>query len=55
VLDEIPSIGPITRKKLIRYFGSGRSVLSAPVSELQRVVGPKTGAKIAHHLKALKQ
>jgi excinuclease ABC subunit C len=53
-LDEIPGIGPLTRKKLIQYFGSTRSVMSAPASELQKVVGTKTGAKIAHHLKAMK-
>jgi excinuclease ABC subunit C len=54
VLDEIPGVGPTTRKKLIRYFGSTRGILSAPTPELQKAIGDKTGAKLAHHLKSLK-
>lgn len=52
VLDEIPGVGPGTRKKLIKHFGSARGAMSAPVSELQKVLGPKTGAKVAHYLKS---
>jgi excinuclease ABC subunit C len=40
VLDEIPGIGPNTRKKLIRHFGSLRAVKAAPETELAAVVGP---------------
>lgn len=43
VLDGIPGIGPITRKKLIRKFGSGKAVTVAPESELVAVLGPKKG------------
>jgi excinuclease ABC subunit C len=39
VLDDIPSIGDATRKKLIRTFGSARAVLSADEAEVARVVG----------------
>jgi excinuclease ABC subunit C len=52
LLDDIPGIGPSTRKKLIKHFGSTSNVLSAPTSELQRVLGPKTGAKVWHYLKS---
>lgn len=53
LLDEIPGIGPITRKKLMRHFGSTRDVLKAPASELQKVLGGVTGAKLAHRLRTL--
>jgi excinuclease ABC subunit C len=52
LLDEIPGVGPTTRKKLIKHFGSTRNILSAPPAELQSILGPKTGAKVAHYLKS---
>lgn len=39
LLDDIPSIGPATRKKLIRNFGSLRGVANASQQELEVVVG----------------
>lgn len=38
-LDDIPGIGPATRKKLIRHFGSLRAVQLASEAELAAVVG----------------
>lgn len=38
-LDEIPGIGPITRKKLLRTFGSIRGVKEATEADLAAVVG----------------
>lgn len=55
ILDELPGIGPITRKKLIREFGSARAVLNATPDELQKAVGAKTGARLAVQLAKLKQ
>ena len=46
VLDEVPGVGAVTRKKLIRKFGSGRGVVTASLEDLQGVVGPKTGQVI---------
>lgn len=46
VLDGIPGIGPTTRKKLIREFGSGKGVTEASEKDLVRVLGPKTGKKV---------
>lgn len=43
ILDDIPGIGPVTRKKLIRKFGSGRGVQEATEQQLQAVLGPKKG------------
>lgn len=54
LLDGVPGIGPLTRKKLIRHFGSMRTLLTADESELQKVLGPKTGKSIAKYLAALK-
>lgn len=45
ILEEIPGIGPVTRRKLIRHFGSLRAVKSASEGELEVVVG-KAKAKL---------
>jgi excinuclease ABC subunit C len=39
VLDEIPGLGPIRRKALVRTFGSVRGVREASVEELATVPG----------------
>jgi excinuclease ABC subunit C len=54
ILDEIPGIGPATRKKLIRHFGSARGVINAEPAELKKLLGQQTGASIAKYLMALK-
>jgi excinuclease UvrABC nuclease subunit len=53
-LDEIPGIGPTTRKKLIRRFGSARAVINAEQTEIQELLGNKKGAEIAKYLSAFK-
>lgn len=55
LLDEVPGIGPLTRKKLIRTFGSARGVINAPEAELQKVVGKKTGTMLARYLSTLRR
>lgn len=42
LLDDIPGIGPATRKKLLRAFGSLRGVSQASETELSTIVGKKT-------------
>jgi excinuclease ABC subunit C len=54
ILDEIPGIGPTTRKKLIRRFGSARAVINAEQTEIQELLGNKKGAEIAKYLSAFK-
>jgi len=39
LLDDVPGVGPITRKKLLRTFGSLKAVLQTDESELAKVVG----------------
>lgn len=54
LLDEISGVGPVTRKKLIRHFGSTQAIFRASTSELQKVLGNRSGAKLAQKIKALR-
>lgn len=49
-LEEIPGIGPATRKKLIRTFGSLRAVKSATSEQLEQAIGKDKATKIAPYL-----
>ncbi|MFB6165462.1 MAG: excinuclease ABC subunit C [Haloarculaceae archaeon] len=51
-LDEVPGVGPQTRRRLLRRFGSVENVRAASPAELRRVdgVGEKTAATIAERL-----
>lgn len=55
VLEEIPTIGAETRKKLIKTFGSVRGVQQARQMELEKVVGVKKAALIKQYLRPLKK
>lgn len=50
VLDEIPSVGPTTKKKLLRAFGSVRGVRAATEQELSSAVGLKKAKIIKQYL-----
>ena len=52
-LEEIPTIGPETRKKLLRTFGSVRGVMQARDWELQKVVGEKKAVILRQYLRPL--
>lgn len=49
-LEEIPGVGPTTRKKLIKTFGSLRAVTAASGEELAAVVGEAKAATIKKYL-----
>ncbi|WP_435334308.1 excinuclease ABC subunit C [Haloarchaeobius sp. TZWWS8] len=51
-LDGVPGVGPETRKRLLRRFGSVENVREASLAELQSVdgVGEGTAASIRNHL-----
>jgi excinuclease ABC subunit C len=51
LLDDIPTIGPETRKKLLRTFGSVRGVIQARDFELIKVVGEKRAAILKQYLR----
>ncbi len=55
VLDDIPTIGPATRKKLLRTFGSVRGVIQARDWELEKVVGEKKATILKQYLRPFKK
>lgn len=50
LLDNIPGVGPATRKRLIRRFGSVRGVRQAGLEELAAAIGPAKAAVVKEHL-----
>ncbi len=50
LLDGVPGVGPATRKKLIRTFGSVAGVKEAPEAEVAKVVGERRAKAIAQYL-----
>lgn len=52
-LDEIPGIGPKTRMKLIRKFGSIRQLKTVDEPEISIVIGPVKTRLVISYLKAL--
>jgi excinuclease ABC subunit C len=55
MLDDIPTIGPATRKKLIKTFGSMRGVMQARDFELDKVVGEKKAIILRQYLRPVKR
>ena len=53
LLDDVPTIGPATRKKLIRTFGSLRGVVQARDWELAKVVGEKKAVILRQYLRPI--
>ena len=51
VLEEIPGIGPVTRKKLLTKFGSVKGISAAPYDELVSQVGVAVADNIQKYLK----
>lgn len=52
LLDDIPGVGPATRKKLIKVFGSARGVAEASREQLDEVTGPAKAEVIYRHLRS---
>ena len=50
LLDTIPGIGAVTKKKLLKSFGSVRGIEQADEAALRAVVGPKLAGRIKAHL-----
>jgi excinuclease ABC subunit C len=49
LLDEIPGIGPATRKKLLKQFGSVRGVQAASEAELAAAIGAAKAKQVKQH------
>lgn len=46
ILEEIPGVGPGTRKKLLRAFGSLSGIREASIEEIEKVLGTRKKAEI---------
>jgi len=55
LLDDIPTIGPATRKKLLKTFGSMRGVMQARDWELEKVLGTKKATILKQYLRPVKR
>lgn len=54
MLDDIPTIGPETRKKLLKSFGSVRGIVQARDWEVEKIVGDKKAAILKQYLRPLR-
>jgi excinuclease ABC subunit C len=50
LLDDIPGVGPATRKKLIKTFGSLRGVREAPFADIAAAIGEAKAEVVTAHL-----
>jgi excinuclease ABC subunit C len=51
LLDDVPTIGPQTRKKLLKTFGSVRGVVQARDMELEKLIGTKKAVILRQYLR----
>ncbi len=52
LLDDVPTIGPLTRKKLLKEFGSLRGITQARDIELEKLIGSKKATILRQYLRA---
>lgn len=55
LLDDVPTIGPATRKKLLKTFGSMRGLMQAKDEDIEKIVGVKKAAVLKRYLDVLKK
>jgi excinuclease ABC subunit C len=54
-LDNVPTIGPATKRKLIRKFGSSRGVIQARYEELEALLGEGRATILKQYIRAEKK
>lgn len=54
LLDEVPTIGPATKKKLLRHFGSVKGIEQARQVELVALIGESRATILRQYLRAMK-
>lgn len=52
-IDEVVGIGPKTKTKLIRKFGSIRALKNAPTNEIEQLIGPAKAKLLQSYLQAI--
>lgn len=50
-MDDIPGIGPVTRKRLLRKFGSVQGINKASLQDVELLVGKARASLVRQHLK----
>lgn len=55
MLDGIPTIGPATRKKLLKTFGSLRGIMQAEEFKIEKAIGQTKAAALSKYLDAIRQ
>jgi excinuclease ABC subunit C len=50
ILDDIPGIGPLTRKKLLRTFGSIKGISQASEDDLSKIIGKAKSKNLSKYL-----
>ncbi len=55
LLDEIPTIGPATRKKLLKTFGSMHGITQARKWELDKLLGEKKATILSQYIRSIKK
>lgn len=50
LLDDVPGIGPATRRKLLKQFGSMRAILQASPDDVSQAIGPQKAAVLSQYL-----
>lgn len=54
-LDNVPGIGPVSKRKLIRTFGSAKGVLLARSADIERVLDSQKAALLLQYIRAEKR
>lgn len=52
LLDDVPGIGPLTKKKLLKTFGSVRGIMNARSEELDKLLGEKKATVLRQYIRA---
>jgi excinuclease ABC subunit C len=50
ILDDIEGVGPITRNKLLKHFGSVDNIKKTSIETLSQIIGKKLAEKILKEL-----
>jgi len=51
LLDDIPGVGPLTKKKLLKTFGSAKGISNASLNEIEAVIGKKKASTLHSFIK----